>query len=200
MCITATLLVFIKFCNNLKRELTKKYFSCIIKVYETRLQLNKGEFVMGKASNKLELSQRLSGCYSSNSPKIVKLKQSDTDVNDTIHRECNKPLQSKFYVEGNSKTRFEWKYNSDKHYGVYRAVGNLWLCRDRNISTLSDCEREQIKLYNKLKREYEREQKMLRDKEVSETVVTAEDKARARSRKVSYFMNKEYYDRIYKVV
>lgn len=155
---------------------------------------------MGKASNKLELSQRLSSCYNSNSPKIVKLKQSDTDVNATIHRECNKPLQSKFYVNSNNRTKFEWKYNSDRRYGVYRAVGDLWLCRDRKIQSLSDCEREQIKLYNRLKREYEREQKLLKDKEVSETVVTAEDKEHARSRKISYFMNKEYYDRIYKAV
>jgi hypothetical protein len=41
---------------------------------------------------------------------------------------------------------------------------------------------------------------MLKDKVVSETVVTVEDKARARARKVNYFMNKEYYDRIYKAV
>ena len=153
-----------------------------------------------QATNKLELSQRLSSCYSSNSPKIVKLKHSVNDVNSTIHRECNKPLQSKFYVSSNSKAKFEWGYNSDRHYGVYHAVGNLWLCRDRNIATLSECEREQIKLYNRLKREYEREQKLLHNKEVAETVVTAEDKARAKARKVSYFMNKEYYDRIYKAV
>lgn len=153
-----------------------------------------------QASNKYELSKRLSDCYSSNSNDNNSLKHYVNSGCDVIHMECNKPLQSKFYVSSNGKVKFDWRYNSDKHYGVYRAVGNLWLCRDRNISTLSDCEREQIKLYNRLKREYEREQKMLQDKEVSETVVTVEDKARARARKVSYFMNKEYYDRIYKAV
>lgn len=155
---------------------------------------------MGKASNKLEDSRRLASYYTSNSNDNNSLKHYVDSGCDVIHSECNKPLQSKFYVESNSKTRFEWKYNSDRHYGVYRAVGNLWLCRDRKLSNISDCEREQIKLYNRLKREYEREQKMLKDKVVSETVVTAEDKARARSRKISYFMNKEYYDRIYKAV
>lgn len=154
---------------------------------------------MGKASNKQEDSIRLSSLYYSNSSNDNSLKHYVKPNYDVISKECNKPLQSKFYVESNSKTRFEWKYNSDRHYGVYRAVGNLWLCRDRNISTLSECEREQIKLYNRLKREYEREQKLLKDKEVSETVVTQEDKERARVRKISYFMNKEYYDRIYKV-
>lgn len=153
-----------------------------------------------QATNKHELSRRLASCYGSNSSNNDSLKHYVKPNYDVISMECNKPLQSKFYVESNSKTRFEWKYNSDRHYGVYRAVGDLWLCRDRKITTLSDCEREQIKLYNRLKREYEREQKMLRDKEVSETVVTAEDKARARARKVSYFMNKEYYDRIYQAV
>lgn len=156
---------------------------------------------MGKASNKQEDSIRLSGLYyNSNSSNSNNLKRVVKPSYDVIKSECNKPLQSKFYVSSNNRTKFEWRYNSDRHYGVYRAVGNLWLCRDRNISTLSDCEREQIKLYNRLKREYEREQKMLRDKDVSETVVTQEDKERARIRKISYFMNKEYYDRIYKAV
>lgn len=155
---------------------------------------------MRQASNKYELSKRLSTCYSSNSSNDDNLKRVVKPSYDVISMECNKPLQSKLYVSSNSKPKFDLHYNSDRHYGVYRAVGNLWLCRDRNISTLSDCEREQIKLYNRLKREYEREQKMLQDKEVSETVVTKEDKERARVRKVSYFMNKEYYDRIYKAV
>lgn len=153
-----------------------------------------------QASNKYELSKRLSDCYSSNSSNDDSLKHYVKPNYDVISMECNKPLQSKLYVSSNGKPKFDWRYNSDKHYGVYRAVGNLWLCRDRKQSSISDCEREQIKLYNRLKREYEREQKMLKDKVVSETVVTVEDKARARARKVNYFMNKEYYDRIYKAV
>lgn len=150
-----------------------------------------------QASNKREDSIRLSSLYSSNNDSLKHYVNTNYDV---IKAECNKPLQSKLYVSSNSKPKFDWSYNSDKHYGVYRAVGNLWLCRDRKQYTISDCEREQIKLYNRLKREYEREQKLLKDKKVSETAVTVEDKARARSRKISYFMNKEYYDRIYKAV
>lgn len=153
-----------------------------------------------QASNKQELSNPLSYCYGSNSNDNNGLKHYGNTNCDVIHMECNKPLQSKLYVNSNSKPKFDLHYNSDRHYGVYRAIGNLWLCRDRKIQSLSDCEREQIKLYNRLKREYEREQKLLKDKVVSETVVTAEDKARARSRKISYFLNKEYYDRIYKAV
>lgn len=153
-----------------------------------------------QASNKYELSKRLSTCYSSNRSDNDSLKHYGATNYDVIKAECNKPLQSKFYVSSNSKPKFDWHYNSDRHYGVYRVSGNLWLCRDRKQSSISDCEREQIKLYNRLKREYEREQKMLQDKVVSETVLTVEDKARARVRKVSYFLNKEYYDRIYKAV
>ena len=153
---------------------------------------------MGKASNKQEDSIRLSGLYySSNSSNSNNLKQVVKPSYDVIRSECNKPLQSKFYVNANNRARYEWKYNSDKHYGVYKAIGNLWLCRDRKQSTISDCEREQIKLYNRLKREYEREQKLLKDKEVSETVVTAEDKARARAQKIAYNLNWYNIDKMY---
>lgn len=140
---------------------------------------------MGKASNKLEYSNRLSSCYNSNSSGNNNLKRIVKPSYNVIKSECNKPLQSKLYVNSNSKPKFDWNYNSDKHYGVYRAVGNLWLCRDRKQSSISECEREQIKLYNKLKREYEREQKLLLDKEVSETVVTVDDKVRARAKSQS---------------
>lgn len=138
------------------------------------------------SSNKLEDSRRLASCYTSNSNDNNSLKHYVNSGCDVIHLECNKPLQSKFYVESNSKTRFEWRYNSDRHYGVYRAVGNLWLCRDRKQTTLSDCEREQIKLYNRLKREYEREQKLLNSNNtVDESVVTIEEKQRAKTVKRS---------------
>ena len=115
-----------------------------------------------------------------------------------ISKDCNRPLQSASWVISNNKGKIEWGYNSDRHYGVYRAVGDLWLCRDRKLHELSECEREQIKLYNRLKREYEKEQRLLEGKEVDDTVVTLEEKARARVRKIAYNLNREYYDRIYK--
>lgn len=168
---------------------------------------------MSKISNKLQLSN-----YLKNNCNIAKGQQSNSqsnqdyglnqnvsnnnlqnpDVLNQIATECNKPLQSASWVATKNKSKYEWGYNSDRHYGVYRAVGNLWLCRDRKIQSLSDCEREQIKLYNKLKREYEKEQRLLEGKVVDDTVITLEEKARARVRKVAYNLNREYYDRIYK--
>lgn len=167
---------------------------------------------MSKITNKLQLSNHYKGCYIANgrssnsqSNQDYGLNQSvshnnlqNPDVLNQIATECNKPLQSASWVATKNKTKYEWGYNSDRHYGVYRAVGNLWLCRDRHINELSECEREQIKLYNKLKREYEKEQRLLTGKKVNDSVVTLEEKARARVRNIAYNLNREYYDRIYK--
>jgi hypothetical protein len=168
---------------------------------------------MSKITNKLQLSNCLKSNYdtvkgkssNSQSNQDYGLNQSvshnnlqNPDVLNQIATECNKPLQSASWVATKNKAKYEWGYNSDRHYGVYRAVGNLWLCRDRHINELSDCEREQIKLYNKLKREYEKEKRLLEGKEVNDSVVTLEEKARARVRKIAYNLNREYYDRIYK--
>lgn len=168
---------------------------------------------MSKITNKLQLSNCLKSnynvvnCKSSNSQSnqdyglnqcVSNNNLQNPDVLNQIATECNKPLQSASWVATKNKAKYEWGYNSDRHYGVYRAVGNLWLCRDRNLHELSDCEREQIKLYNRLKREYEKEQRLLEGKEVDDTVITLEEKARARVRKIAYNLNREYYDRIYK--
>lgn len=167
---------------------------------------------MSKITNKLQLSNHYKGCYIANgkssnsqSNQDYGLNQSvrnnnlqNPDVLNQIATECNKPLQSASWVATKNKTKYEWGYNSDRRYGVYRAVGNLWLCRDRHLNELSDCEREQVKLYNKLKREYEKEQRLLEGKVVDDSVITLEEKARARVRKVAYNLNREYYDRIYK--
>lgn len=167
---------------------------------------------MSKITNKLQLSNQYKSYYIANgkssnsqSNQDYGLNQSvshnnlqNPDVLNQIATECNKPLQSASWVATKNKTKYEWGYNSDRHYGVYRAVGNLWLCRDRNLHELSDCEREQVKLYNKLKREYEKEQRLLEGKVVDDSVITLEEKARARVRKVAYNLNREYYDRIYK--
>lgn len=170
---------------------------------------------MSKNSNKLQLSNDLKNryyvakckgyCSQSTDSNMLKHNVSNNIVNnvtlsDTIAKECNKPLQSSSWVSAYGKQRKEWNYNQDKHYGVYRAVGNLWLCRDRKVNELSECEREQIKLYNKLKREYEREQKLLREgvQKVDDTIVTLEEKTRIRARHIAYNLNREYYDKIYK--
>ena len=168
---------------------------------------------MSKITNKLQLSNQYKSCYIANckssnsqSNQDYGLNQSvsnnnlqNSDVLNQIATECNKPLQSASWVATNNKTKYEWGYHSDRHYGVYRAVGNLWLCRDRQLNEPSECVKEQIKLYNRLKREYEKEQKLLQNKVVDDTVITLEEKTRARARKISYFLNKEYYDRIYQV-
>ena len=168
---------------------------------------------MSKITNKLQLSNYLkNNCNIAKGQSSNSLSSQDYGLNQSVRKdnltnpdvlreiasECNKPLQSASWVATKNKTKYEWGYNSDRHYGVYCAVGNLWLCRDRHIKELSACEREQIKLYNRLKREYEKEQRLLEGKEVSDSVVTLEEKARARVRKVAYNLNREYYDRIYK--
>ena len=94
---------------------------------------------MSKNSNKLQLSTQLKNAYyvakasgyCSNSPKGNALKQISASPMESIEQECNKPLQSSSWVSTHNKPRQEWYYNQDKKYGVYRAVGNLWLCRDR---------------------------------------------------------------------
>ena len=140
---------------------------------------------MSKIVNKLQLSKSLQATYNiakangyySNSTKSNSSNQIGDSSRSTIESECNKPLQSSSWVSTRNKPRQEWYYNQDRHYGVYRAVGNLWLCRDRQTRTeLSECEREQIRLYRKLKREYEREQKLLRGEVVDDTVVTKQEK------------------------
>lgn len=168
---------------------------------------------MSRITNKLQLSNELKNSYNvakasgtcSNSTKSNALKQISASSRSTIASECNKPLQSNYVPYVNSKvgkaSSIDLGYNSDRHYGVYRAVGNLWLCRDRQVKPkLSECEKEQWRLYRQLKREYEIEKKLLRGEVVDESTVTMEEKARARARKISYFLNKEHYDRIYKAV
>lgn len=166
---------------------------------------------MSKNSNKLQLSTQLKNAYyvakasgyCSNSPKGNALKQISASPMESIEQECNKPLQSASWVSTRNKPRQEWYYNQDKKYGVYRAVGNLWLCRDRQTNTeLSECEREQIRLYKQLKREYEREQKMLRGEIVDDTVVTKQEKLQAVAKKQAIKLLNGLtcaprYDRIY---
>lgn len=167
---------------------------------------------MSKIVNKLQLSRELQATYNiakangycSNSTKGNSSNQISDSSRSTIESECNKPLQSSSWVSTRNKPRLEWYYNQDRHYGVYRAVGNLWLCRDRQARPeLSECEREQIRLYRQLKREYEKEQAQLRDEVSSDTTITKQEKlqAVARKRTVSLLTGlscSPRYDRIYK--
>jgi hypothetical protein len=166
---------------------------------------------MSKIVNKLQLSKSLQNSYNiakangyySNSTKGDSLNQFGDSSRSTIESECNKPLQSASWVATRNKPRQEWYYNQDRHYGVYRAVGNLWLCRDRQTRPeLSECEREQIRLYRKLKREYEREQKLLRGDVSIDTVVTKQEKLQAVAKKQAINLLNGLtcaprYDRIY---
>lgn len=166
---------------------------------------------MSKNSNKLQLSTQLKNAYyvakasgyCSNSPKGNVLNQVSASPMVSIEQECNKPLQSSSWVTTHNKPRQEWYYNQDKRYGVYRAVGNLWLCRDRQTrSSLSECEREQLRLYRKLKREYEKEQKLLRGEVVDESTVTRQEKLQAVAKKQAIKLLNGLtcaprYDRIY---
>ena len=147
---------------------------------------------MSKIVNKLQLSKSLQATYNiakangyySNSTKSDSSNQIGDSSRSTIESECNKPLQSSSWVATRNKPRQEWYYNQDRHYGVYRAVGNLWLCRDRQSRPeLSECEREQLRLYRQLKREYEREQKLLRGEVVDESTVTKQEKLQAVAKK-----------------
>lgn len=172
---------------------------------------------MSKIVNKLQLSNELKTSYNiakangyySNSTKSNSLNQISDSSGSTIESECNKPLQSNFipYVNSNAgKARsIDLGYNSDRKYGVYRAVGNLWLCRDRQTKPeLSDCEREQLRLYRQLKREYEREQRLLRGEVVDESTVTKQEKLQAIVKKQAINLLNGLacapkYDRIYSV-
>jgi len=172
---------------------------------------------MSKNSNKLQLSTQLKNAYyvakasgyCSNSPKGNALNQVSASPKVTIEQECNKPLQSNYIPYINSKAgkagSIDLGYNSDRHYGVYRAVGNLWLCRDRQTRPeLSECEREQLRLYRQIKREYEREQKLLQGEVVDESTVTKQEKLQAVARKRTVNLLNGLncaprYDRIYSV-
>lgn len=172
---------------------------------------------MSKIVNKLQLSNELKNSYNiakangyySNSAKSNSSNQIGDSFRSTIESECNKPLQSNFIPYVNSKAgksgSIDLGYNSDRHYGVYRSRGNwnLWLCRDRQTRPeLSDCEREQWRLYRQLKREYEQEQKLLRGDVSSDTTITKQEKLQAIARKKTInLLNGSAcaprYDRIY---
>lgn len=170
---------------------------------------------MSKIVNKLQLSKSLQNSYNiakangyySNSTKGNALNQVSASSRSTIESECNKPLRSKCYVSTHNKLRKDWTYNQSNSFGVYRSKGNynLWLCRDRQTRPeLSDCEREQIRLYRQLKREYEREQKLLRGDVSSDTTVTRQEKLQAKVRQQAIkLLNglacSPNYDRIYSV-
>lgn len=120
-------------------------------------------------------------------------------VADEIHKECNKPLQSKWYVDSKSKSKFDWNYKSTSGFTV-RKSGGLWLVYDRpiQVKTSKETLQAQRKLYNQLKKEYEAS---LRPSDEVDTVTQA-DKVKNVTRKKSINMLNGLafaprYDRIY---
>lgn len=120
-------------------------------------------------------------------------------VADEIHRECNKPLQSKWYVDSKGKSKFDWNYKSTSGFTV-RKSGGLWLAYDRpnQVKTSKETLQAQRKLYNRLKKEYEASLQPSDDVDT----LTQEDKLKAVTRKKTINMINGLafaprYDRIY---
>lgn len=121
-------------------------------------------------------------------------------VADEIHQECNKPLQSKWYVDSKMKSKFDWNYKGTSDYSV-RKSGGLWLVYDRKKPDKTSRETLQVqrKLYNQLKKQYELEQGVSND---TDTTLTTEDKLKAKTRKktvnlLNGLASSPRYDRIY---
>ena len=126
-------------------------------------------------------------------------------ISQAIHKECNKPLQSKWYVETKNKSKYDWKFHQSPTYTVRsNKAGNMWFVHDRQ-SYMSDVERKQWELYKQLKREYNQEQRQLQ-KQADEIeklkIELAKEKTRATAHKksiqlLSGLANAPRYDRIY---
>ena len=118
---------------------------------------------------------------------------------DVIHKECNKPLRSKCWVDSRQIGNIEPYYHRTTDYTV-RKSGGLWLVYDKPKKVHSDIVKEQQKLYNKLKREYENS--LIGNTDIVETELTREDKLKAKTRKqtinmISGLAFAPRYDRIY---
>ena len=118
---------------------------------------------------------------------------------DIIHHECDKPLRSKWFVSTRQIGNVEPYYHKTTGYSVRKANG-LWLVVDKPKKVNSDIIKEQKKLYNKLKREYEKSLKQ--NSSDVETSVTEQDKMLAKTRKKTISMVtglacSPRYDRIY---
>lgn len=117
---------------------------------------------------------------------------------DEIHKECNKPLQSRWYVAVNNQKS---KFRSNRNTGDYivRRYGNLWLWYDKpQTKTSSETLLAQKKLYNQLKKEYEQSLQASDDVDT----ITMADKVKAVARKkninmISGLACSPRYDRIY---
>lgn len=117
---------------------------------------------------------------------------------DEIHKECNKLLQSRWYIAvNNQKSKFRNNRNTGDY--IVRRYGNLWLWYDKpTTKTSNETLLAQKKLYNQLKKEYE---KSLQASDDVDTVTMA-DKVKAVTRKkninmISGLACAPRYDRIY---
>ena len=120
----------------------------------------------------------------------------------SIHQECNKPLQSKWYVEANGKPKFKWRYYASPDYTVRsNKAGTMWFAYDRpKHDRTSETEKAQWKLYRQLKREFENNDKS--NSTDDDTTLTLKEKTQAITRKKSIqllngLISSPRYDRIY---
>lgn len=154
---------------------------------------------------KITNNQQLTSLYNR---REVKRTQSNARAKvDVIHLECNKPLTSRFYVESNTKGKFK-PYYHDTQRNKYRCIsfGNTDYEVDRSEGQFHDVGSKEIlaeqqRIYNQLKREYERELKAQRG-EVDNSHMSKEDKQVIATRTKSVQLlkglaNQPYYDRIY---
>lgn len=123
------------------------------------------------------------------------------EILQSIHQDCNKPLQSKWYVEAKGKPKFNWYYYASPDYTVRsNKAGTMWFAYDRpKRDRMSDCEQAQWKLYRQLKREFENSSKSTTN---DDTTLTLKEKTQAITRKKSIqllngLISSPRYDRIY---
>lgn len=119
----------------------------------------------------------------------------------SIHQDCDKPLQSKWYVEAKGKPKFDWYYYASPDYTVRsNKAGTMWFAYDRlKRDRMSETERAQWKLYRQLKREFENSSKSTT---IDNTTLTLKEKTQAITRKKSIqllngLISSPRYDRIY---
>lgn len=153
-----------------------------------------------KVSNKGQLTSSFNRHNSQLKRYVVKKSaKNNVDWNE-IRQECDKPLQSKFAVEAHGKLRMEWYSHNTMNSRLKTShFGNTWYEVDRAEGQFHevgsvDILREQQRLYNKLKREYEKAQN---------DMVTEIEKVQAVTRNKSVKLLtgltcSPRYDRIYK--
>lgn len=156
---------------------------------------------MSKISNKGQLNSKYNRVGDLKQNNAIVKRRNTIDWYE-VEQECNKPLQSKFAVQAYGKLRSEWYSHNDMNKRLKtHHFGSTWYEVDRNENSFHEVGsieilKEQQRLYNKLKREYEKAQ--------NDMVTTVEKvKAKVRNRNVKLLSGltcSPNYDRIYKEV